>query len=64
MRLELVAARQVVGLDDPPAAHEVERRPHLLDRHAGQLGPGQPVERQLQLVGVVALRLVFQSTTR
>src|SRR5205085_615505 len=54
--LELAASGQVLGLDDPAAAHEVERRAHPLERYAGQLGPREAVERELELVGLVLPR--------
>ena len=51
-----------VGLDGHAAAHVVERRAHPLRRHPGQLGPGHPVDRELQRVG--GLRAGWSSSRR
>ena len=50
-RLERLTVRQVGGLDELAGAHVVERRAHLLQRYAVQLGPGQPVDAELERVG-------------
>ena len=41
------------GSTTSPGAHVVERRPHLLERDADELGPREPVDRELERVGLV-----------
>ena len=45
--------RQVPGTQDRARSDEGERRPDGLGRHAGQVRPRQPVDGQLQRVGLV-----------
>ena len=62
--LQLRPLGQAVVLDQPAGADVVERRPHPLDRHAGELGPGERGRSRAGAGRRTAVRLVFQSTSR
>ena len=50
-RLERLTVGQVLGLDQLAGADVVEGRAHRLERYVVQLGPGEPVDRELERVG-------------
>ena len=50
--LQRLTVREVRRLDGLAGADVVERRSHPLEGHAAQLGPGEPVDRELERVGV------------